>query len=85
MAISGVGVDISGVGLDFQEISPTSQRSRSHRLRVGIERSLGKGLGGSNRMQSWERERETFLPVKIGHLDGEGCGSRGTREAGSKD
>lgn len=67
MAVSGVRVGISGVGWGFQELSPHKPEKQGPRTeRVGIRRSLGRGLGGNKGRQSWERERETFLPVKIG-------------------
>lgn len=62
MVISGVGVGISEVGMGFQEISPNKpEKQAPQRKRAGTGRSLGKGLGGNDRMR-----RETFLPVRAG-------------------
>lgn len=73
------------VGLSGNLSPHEPEKQEPHTKRVGIGRSLGKGLGGNNRVQSWERERETFLPVKIGHLDGGGVWPQRDTGAGSKD
>lgn len=91
MAISGAGVVFLGLGWAFRNSPPPPPRHKPEKQgpqtkRVGIGRSLGKGLGGNNRMQSWERERETFLPVRIGSSGwGRGVTAEGRGEAGSKD